>query len=90
MKTWEQVCNDIKNSSEEAKLTLEIIEVQSDIVAAIINKRFQLGYTQRDLAKMCKLPQSTIARIESFKVNPKIDTLLLIMFSLGLSLSVVS
>ena len=44
--------------------------------------------SQRDLAKMCKLPQSSIARIESHKTIPKLDTLIKIMQPLGLTLTV--
>jgi len=34
------------------------------------------------------LPQSSVARIESFKTTPKIDTLLKLMQPLGLKLQV--
>lgn len=36
------------------------------------------GMTQKQLADKCKLQQSTIARIESGKINPGLDTLLII------------
>jgi ribosome-binding protein aMBF1 (putative translation factor) len=88
MKTWEEVMQQIKESGDEARKTLEEIEILTDIIAAIINKRIELGYSQRDLAKICKLPQSSIARIESFTVIPRINTLLQIMSPLGLTLSV--
>lgn len=41
-----------------------------------------------DLADMCVIPQSSVARIETFKTIPKIDTLLKIMQPLGLKLTV--
>ena len=90
MKTWEEVCEELKSGDEEVKQMFEIIDVFTNIVSEILKKRFELGYSQRDLARMCKLPQSTIARIECGQVMPKLDTLLKILFPLGLSLTVVS
>ena len=46
--------------------------------------------TTRELAKICGLPQSSVARIESCSVKPNVETLIKIMKPLGLTLSVVS
>ena len=56
----------------------------------MIEKRNELGLTQRQLAQMCGIPQSSVARIESYKTTPNLDTILKIMQPLGLTLSVVS
>ena len=48
----------------------------------------QSRLTQRDLAAMCGLPQSSVARIESCKTTPNLKTLLNIFEHLGLSLTV--
>ena len=90
MKTWKEFTEELKKKNPETKLILEEAETLAKIIAEIIDKREELGYSQRDLAKICKLPQSSIARIESLRVMPKIDTLLTIMHPLGLSLSVIS
>ena len=47
-----------------------------------------MGISQRDLAAMCGIPQSSVARIESYKTTPNLDTLLKIMQTLGLKLTV--
>ena len=43
---------------------------------------------QRDLAEKCGVPQSTIARMESGAVTPKLDTFIKVCRELGLKLTV--
>lgn len=62
-----------------AKKNIEKPEELAVTVGAIIEKRTGLGISQRDLADMCGIPQSSVVRIETFKTIPKIDTLLKIM-----------
>ncbi len=45
-----------------------------EIVFQLIDRRKKLGLSQRDLAELCDMPQSTIARIESGSINPKLET----------------
>ena len=47
-----------------------------------------MGISQRELAAVCNIPQSSVARIESFKTTPKLDTLMKLMRPLGLTLQV--
>ena len=67
---------------------MEEIENLAAIVSSMIEKRNSLGLSQRELAAMCSVPQSSVARIESFKTTPKLDTLLKLMHPLGLRLTV--
>lgn len=90
MRTWEDYKKDVKEVSDVAKQDIEEMEVLAAIVTAIINKRNELGYTQRELAVICGLPQSSVARIEACVVKPNIETLLKIMRPLGLTLSATS
>lgn len=90
MRTWEDFKKEIKAIDPSIKEDVEEMEALASIISAIIDKRNELGITQRDLASMCGLPQSSIARIEACIVKPKIDTLLKIMKPLGLTLSPVS
>ena len=71
-----------------AKKNIEKPEELAVTVGAIIEKQTGLGISQRDLADMCGISQSSVARIETFKTIPKIDTLLKIMQPLGLKLTV--
>ena len=54
----------------------------------MINQRRYLNLSQRDLAEICGLPHSSVARIESGKSSPNLTTLLKIFDTLGLTLSV--
>lgn len=59
------------------------------IINELIERRKAKGLTQRDLAKATKLTQPVIARLESKKVVPQLDTLLKIAVALGCDLAVV-
>ena len=89
MKTWEQLTEELKSKNDATKTALEEAEIMAKIVSSIIERRECLGISQRELASMCELPQSSIARIESCVVVPKLDTLVKIMVPLGLKLSVI-
>ncbi|MBR4695919.1 MAG: helix-turn-helix transcriptional regulator [Selenomonadaceae bacterium] len=90
MRTWNDYKNHVKAIEPVAKADLENIEEVTSIVSSLIAKRTELGISQRDLAAECGLPQSSVARIESFKTTPKLDTLLKMMRPLGLKLQVYS
>ena len=90
MNTWEDYLKEAKEQNPSVKQDIEEMQVLASIVSTIIEKRNELGYSQRELAKICGLPQSSIARIESCSVKPNVETLIKIMKPLGLTLSVVS
>ena len=64
------------------------MENLANIIGAMIEKRSALGISQRELAQMCGVPQSSVARIESFRTTPKLDTILKLLHPLGLKLNV--
>lgn len=90
MKTWQNYKNHVQSLDDENKLLIEEIDELTTIVSTMIDKRTALGISQRDLAALCGLPQSSIARIESGRTTPKLDTLLKIIHPLGLKLKLVS
>ena len=90
MRTWEDYKKDIKSEDEKLKEDIEEMELLANIISSIIDKRIELKISQRELANICGLPHSSVARIESCKVIPKIDTLLKIMRPLGITLSISS
>jgi len=90
MKNWKDYKKYVTEKDPAAGEDIAEAERIAVIVGAMIEKRNELGITQRRLAEMCGIPQSSVARIESFKTTPNLDTLLKIMQPLGLSLSVVS
>lgn len=88
MKTWNDYKNHVKTTDAIAKRDLLHIEDQATIISALIEQRNALGLSQRDLANMCGIPQSSVARIEAFQTTPNLATLLKIMRPLGLKLTV--
>lgn len=88
MRTWSDYKEHVKAIDPEGKKNIEELENLAEIVGALIEQRNQLGITQRELATICGVPQSSVARIESFKTIPNLDTLLKIMQPLGLKLTV--
>lgn len=88
MRTWNDYKEHVKTVDPEIKHDIEEIESISSIVGAMIEQRNALGLSQRDLAAMCGVPQSSVARIESYKTTPNLDTLLKLFRPLGLSLTV--
>lgn len=88
MKTWNDYKVHIKSISIKTQRDIEEIEEQAAIISAVIQQRHALGVSQRELANLCGIPQSSVARIESMKTTPNLDTLLKIMRPLGLKLTV--
>ena len=88
MKTWDDYKEHVKSIDQQNKKDIEQIEELASIISAVIKRRNDMGISQRELASMCGIPQSSVARIESHKTTPNLDTLLKIMQPLGLTLSV--
>lgn len=88
MKNWSDYKEHIKQVDPVVSEDMEEVEEIAAIVSAMIKQRNELGLSQRDLAEMCNISQSSVARIESCKVTPSLGTLLKIFQHLGLSLTV--
>ncbi len=61
----------------------------ADIIDSLIEKRHSKGMTQKELATAANLTQSVIARLESKKSVPQLDTLLKVTAALGCDLAVI-
>lgn len=85
---WNEYKTQVQSSDPLGKEIIETAEAESAIISAMIKQRTELGLSQRDLAELCNIPQSSVARIESSKTTPRLDTLLKIFNQLGLSLTV--
>ncbi len=85
---WNEYKDNIKTTDPIGKGILEEAEAEAVIISAMIKQRSELGLSQRDLAMLCNIPQSSVARIESSKTTPRLDTLLKIFNQLGLQLTV--
>ena len=59
------------------------------IISAIIEARHEQGISQKQLEELSGVKQPVIARMETGKTNPQLDTILKILASLGKTLAVV-
>ena len=78
--------NDDSNVSttERAKIEFEV-----ELIGKLIEAREAKGLTQAQLAEAAGVKQSAVARLESLKATPQIDTLLKILTPMGYKLAIV-
>jgi transcriptional regulator with XRE-family HTH domain len=78
MKTvrFEDAWEDLKNKTDSSYALFSTAEDLSRIILTLIEARVDQGYTQRQLADKCGLKQSAIARMESLKTIPRLDTVI--------------
>ena len=87
---WNEYKDHVKQTDPVGKEILEEAEAEAAIISAMIKQRSALGMSQRELARLCDIPQSSVARIESSKTTPRLDTILKIYRQLGLTLRATS
>lgn len=85
---WNEYVNYVKETDSESYALLDEAKAEAAIISAMIEQRKELGLSQRELASLYNIPQSSVARIESCKTTPKLDTVLKICKQLGLSLTI--
>ena len=67
----------------------ERINFEVSLIGKMIEAREQRGLSQRDLAELSGIKQPAIARLESLKATPQIDTLFKMLIPLGYTLEIV-
>ena len=87
---WNEYKEHVKLTDPVGKEILEEAEAEAAIISSMIKQRSALGMSQRELARLCDIPQSSVARIESSKTTPRLDTILKIYRQLGLTLRATS
>ncbi|MGI6607182.1 MAG: helix-turn-helix domain-containing protein [Peptococcia bacterium] len=83
---FKKLWNDPKfiDPMQKAKIDFEVA-----LIGKLIEARESKGLSQKELADLTGLKQPAIARLESMKVTPQIDTLFKILHPLGYTLAVV-
>ena len=77
--------------ADETRVSIEEkrkIDFEAELIGKLIEAREKKGYSQRDLAKLSGVKQPAIARLESMKSTPQINTLLKLLEPLGYTLSI--
>jgi len=70
--------------AEKAKIDFEVA-----LIGKMVEAREQKGLSQKELADLAGLKQPAIARLESMKATPQIDTLFKVLQPLGYKLEIV-
>jgi ribosome-binding protein aMBF1 (putative translation factor) len=65
------------------------IEFEVELIGKLIEARASKGLTQEQLAAAAGLKQSAVARLESLKATPQIDTLIKVLTPMGYKLDIV-
>lgn len=78
--------NDDVNVSpaERAKIEFEV-----ELIGKLIAAREAKGLTQQQLAEAAGIKQSAVARMETLKATPQIDTLFKVLTPMGFKLTIV-
>jgi Predicted transcriptional regulator with C-terminal CBS domains len=66
------------------------IDFEVELIGKLIEAREAKGFTQEKLAEASGIKQSAIARLESLKTTPQIDTLIKLLTPMGYRLAIVS
>ena len=79
--------------ADETRVTAserEQILFEASLIGKMIEARESRGITQRELARLSGIMQPAIARLESMRTAPQIDTVLRILEPLGYTLEIVA
>ena len=81
METWSDALEEVTALSEAEKKQLEFI---AQFVGSLVNRRKELGLSQRDLAEKSGIKQPVIARMESGAAIPRLETIFKLAYVMGL------
>lgn len=87
MNTWKEYTEYVKSFDDQSSRDIEEAEVVAKLISITIRRRKELGLSQRDVAMLCGLSQSSIARIESCQSVPSLETMARIVNRLNMQLS---
>ncbi len=79
----------ITNDTEFEKALNAEIDFEVSLIGKLIEAREKKGLSQKQLADLCGVKQPAIARLESIKSTPQINTLFKILTPLGYKLDIV-
>lgn len=85
MNKWKDIRNKLNITPEEES----VIELEKELIRAMVTIREEQGLSQAELAKKCNVKQPLIARMEKAVHSPQIDSLLKVLVPLGYKLQIV-
>lgn len=85
-----ELLNGMKAENESTKLFIKAADKTVEIIDKLVKARENLGVTQNDLAKKCRMKRSELVKIETFKVIPKINTLIILAEAMGIAIDIIT
>ena len=82
---WDDIEHEIYTKDE-----MHASDLRVALMSELIKARRERGVTQKKLEEMSGVSQPVIARLETGKTNPTIDTVIKLLAPLGMTLKVVS
>ena len=79
----------MKDKKKVSAVDRERINFEIDLAEKMVKGREERGLSQRRLADITGLKQPTIARLESMRSDPQLDTLFNALYPLGYTLEIV-
>lgn len=86
MSNFNELWNDPDFLTDSEK---EQIDFEVALIGKLIEAREKRGLSQKQLADMCGLKQSAIARLERMNATPQLNTLMRVLKPLGYRLDIV-
>ena len=84
-----EIIREIEKNDELLSKWRKHYELEKSIIEKMVEFRKNQGITQKELAEMCGLKQSAIARIENRVNSPQLDTIIKIFDALNLRVEVI-
>ena len=79
----------INDETRVSPVEREHINFEIALIGKMIEAREEKGLSQRELAEISGIKQPAIARLESMKATPQIDTLFKVLHPLGYTIEIV-
>jgi predicted transcriptional regulator len=87
--TWNELEDELLEKGALAQEEIIASRLRAEIIGQLCRVRNERKISQRELEKITGISQTTIARIESGRNSPSLNTMLKILVPLGMTLAVV-
>lgn len=87
--TWDDLQKELLEKGYLTKEEIAASDLRVSLIGEIISARQEKGITQKELEELSGVKQPVIARMESGRTSPQLDTILKVLVPLGKTLAVV-
>ena len=85
MSEWKDFRDELNITKDDA----DLIEMEKDLIRAMVSIREEQGLSQSELAEKSHVKQPSIARMEKNTHSPQIDSMLKVLAPMGYTLQIV-